>query len=290
MKVFGIRRWIALLVGCLPLLAGAWNAAGHRHVAALTWEVMEAPVRQEVVRLLRQHPDYARWRARQRQQDPDYGAFLEASLWADEIRSDPRFYAKNKPKTPLLPGFPDMAKHSNWHYQDESGGVLARRLPELAQILRDKRKKDYERAYALVWMLHLVGDLHQPLHTWGRSDRGGNLFMVRSGKRPRERISLHRYWDSLPESSWSRTALQRHISGKQPESKAGDVKRWLAESRALARHNAYPPTVNGVGNITPDFHQQAKAIAQRQIARAGYRSGMWLNRLLKADADSHGIP
>lgn len=277
-----MKRWIALLLGCLPLFAGAWNATGHRQVAARAWEVMDAPVRAEVVRLLKQHPDYARWQARQRQQDPDYGAFLEASIWADEIRSDRRFYAAREPKTPLLPGFPDMARHSDWHYQDESGGVLAERLPELAHMLADKRRKASERAYALVWMLHMVGDLHQPLHTWGRSDRGGNQFYARFFGRPKERISLHRYWDSLPEPAWGRAPLSGRVSGKSPETATGDVKRWLRESRALAKKKAYPPLVKGLGDISPKFHQQAKTAARGQIARAGYRLGMWFNLLLQA--------
>ncbi|MCL2020971.1 MAG: S1/P1 nuclease [Betaproteobacteria bacterium] len=277
-----MKRWFFLLVGCLPLTAMAWNAAGHRQIAALAWEVMEEPIRQQAVILIKQHPDYSRWRARQQEEDPDYGAFLEAAIWADDIRRDKRFYSSDEPETPLLPGFPNMARHGDWHYQDEAGGQLAKRLPELAEILANSTRGQDERAYALVWLLHLVGDLHQPLHTQGRSDRGGNLFNARFFARPHERISLHRYWDDLPGPLWLRGERLRaslpDIERTQDGGKPGAVKNWLAESRALVERGVYPPGEDG--EISPEFHQQAKATARQRIALAGYRLGMWLNQLL----------
>jgi len=283
---FYLKPCLLLFILCLSQTALAWNAAGHRQIAALAWDLMEEPVRQEALFLLKKHPDYPRWLKQQREQDPDYGVFLEASVWADDIRRDQRFYSPGERQTPLFPGFPDMARHSDWHYQDESSGKLAERLPQLAKIVAEQRQGDEERAYALVWLLHLVGDLHQPLHTRGRNDKGGNLFLVKlprksaaSGKE-RWQVSLHSYWDDLPGPSWLRgERLRATLPGLQhpPGGKTGDVKRWLAESRALVRHKVYP---SAPGEISPEFHKRAKAISRQRIALAGYRLGMWLNLLL----------
>ncbi|MCL2075574.1 MAG: S1/P1 nuclease [Betaproteobacteria bacterium] len=268
------------LLAFLPVTALAWNAAGHRQIAALAWEVMDEPVRRQAILLIKQHPDYDRWLARQK--DPDYGAFLEASVWADDIRRDKRFYSQGEPQTPPLQGFPTMARHNDWHYQDEERGELGARLPKLAEILADSTRGQDERAYALVWLLHLVGDLHQPLHTGGRSDRGGNLFQARFFARPHEEVSLHRYWDNLPGPLWLRgerlQASLATIERVEDGGKTGDVKSWLTESRALVEQGVYPPDEDG--EISPAFHQQARAMARQRIALAGYRLGMWLNLLL----------
>ncbi|MDR0234026.1 MAG: S1/P1 nuclease [Zoogloeaceae bacterium] len=296
-----MKRWILLFITFLPITVWAWNATGHRQVAALAWEVMDIPVRRQVTLLLRQHPDYARWQKRQQEKDPDYGVFLEASTWADDIRGDRRFYSPNEYPTPLLPGFPDMARHGNWHYQDAQGGELARRLPELAQTLTEKGSGQDERAgeqaYALVWLLHLVGDLHQPLHTGGRSDRGGNQLKVRlnqnvPGFKAGKQISLHRYWDNLPGPPWLRgERLRASIATLEriPDEKGrtGDVESWLAESQVLARRGAYPTVKGGTGRISPAFHQKAKGIAEERIALAGYRLGVWLNQLFGAASSTY---
>ncbi|MDR3157931.1 MAG: S1/P1 nuclease [Zoogloeaceae bacterium] len=269
----------------LPCASHAWNAAGHRQIAALAWEEMTPATRRQATALLRQHPDYARWRNRQRENDPDYGVFLEASVWADEIRADPRFYDEKKGSPmPRLPGFPDMRRHGGWHYRDAGGGEIDTRLAQLAHdILHGQRAA---KTYALPWLLHLTGDIHQPLHTGGRNDRGGNQFHVRAPSAKREKLqTLHAYWDDLPGPSGQRgaslarrLAFLRRLPPLSSVESVGDIRRWFAESRALIARDVYPQTRGAT--LDANFRRRAQYLAAQRLRAAGQRLGRWLNYLL----------
>jgi hypothetical protein len=284
--VFERRFCLCLCLLFLSPAGYAWNAAGHRQIAALAWEEMSAGSRQKVAALLRQHPDYPRWRQRQQKNaptnDPDYGVFLEASAWADEIRGDRRFHGPNDAPPPRLPGFPDMLQHSNWHYRDAKGGEIDSRLKKLAAML--STGDHAAKIYALPWFIHLVGDIHQPLHCGGRNDRGGNrtTVFVPTQKKRRE-ISLHRYWDDLPGPSGQRgkrlEAAVDKLRRLPPPSRVevvGDVDRWYSESRALLSRQVYPPRKR----ISADFQKQSEETATLRLSAAGRRLGRWLDRLL----------
>ncbi|MDR3353138.1 MAG: S1/P1 nuclease [Zoogloeaceae bacterium] len=288
--------WRGLLLSfflLLPSLAQAWNAAGHRVIAALAWKEMRPDVRKKASELLKRHPDYPRWKKRQREADVQYGVFLEAAVWADDIRRDPRFHDANEPPTPRLPGFPDMLRHSDWHFRNESGakkrGEIDIRIPQLARDLGQTRKA----VYALPWFLHLVGDMHQPLHVGGRGDGGGNGFEVENPTNPkRPFLSLHAYWDGLPGPSGLRgKALARELAslGKRPAPVEGNVALWRAESAALIDTVVYPAHRGKPGKsgrpprvrLTPAFHERAREVARTRIFEAGIRLGHQLNRLLR---------
>lgn len=281
------KPFFALLVFllALPSASHAWNAAGHRQIAALAWEVMTPAARRQATALLRQHPDYARWRERQQENDPDYGVFLEASIWADDIRGDRRFYDEGKGvPTPRLPGFPDMRRHGDWHYRDRGGGEIDARLARLAHDLVFGTRA--AKIYALPWLLHLTGDIHQPLHTGGRNDRGGNRFYVRAPSvKRKKRQTLHGYWDNLPGPSGLRgAALARRLAFLRrlpPPSSAeavGDIRRWLEESRALIAREVYPKKHDAI--LDASFHRRAQYRADLRLRAAGQRLGHWLNYLL----------
>ena len=285
--IIGAMNPLLVLLLLLPLPAGAWNGAGHRLVAAVAWQEMTPVARERASDLLRRHPDHARWLKRQQEEDADYGVFQEASTWPDDIRRDPRFHDADEPPTPRLPGFPHMLRQTHWHYRDESPdggrGEIDTRLLALAGELAAGREA--EQAYALPWLLHLVADIHQPLHTGGRDDRGGNGFEIENPYHPRKPfMSLHAYWDELPGPPWLRGRhLERHLRrlNALPPPPQGDVARWLAESRELVAGPVYPRAQGSLlPLVTPEFHRRAQAIADARLAAAGHRLGRWLNRLL----------
>ena len=179
-----LAAWIATLYFAGPALA--WNATGHRVVAAIAYDRLTPHARAEVDALLRKHPDFGVLSGRE--------AFLAASVWPDTIKGDNRFYDDTRPNaqpTPLLPGFPSMARHTNWHYIDvpfsPDGTPLKppkspNALDQLQRLLKIVGPADPE-AYDLPWLIHLTGDVHQPLHCTSRflksqphGDPGGNLF------------------------------------------------------------------------------------------------------------------
>lgn len=311
----GIRRLLAFALALT--LAGpalAWNAAGHRLVASLAWSVLDEGLRSEVAALLRAHPDYPRWarNAEKRagrtadgdERNEGRGAFVEASTWADDIRRDRRFYdAGRAPPTPPQPGFSDMERRRDWHYVNRplSGGpaspplsgALERQLAALSATLAAKAPPG-ERAYALVWLIHLVGDAHQPLHAAlrvgadGVSDADRDLVLDNPFGSRKRATTLHAFWDDLPGPPWlrgealaaaSRALAETHLPSAPPRASPAQ---WLAESWQIAAHSAYPPIEDGQATISADFYEQAQAIAQARVALAGYRLAELLRDCLRA--------
>jgi len=290
----------------------AWNATGHRITAMIAWEHLDGGTRAKVAAILRHHPDFARWLARAKTADHGLVAFLESSTWPDDIRHDTRFYTRGvDPPTPTLAGFPDMERRLDWHYLDhddpnpatdefKSSGSLDRQLATLVSIVGDSKVSIELRAYAIPWLIHLVGDAHQPLHTvsryWpdGKSDRGGNNLVVANTffyPRPTT-MSLHRYWDDLPGPPWLRgSRLEAAVSSllnrypSPPTTKAPE--QWIEESQSIARTQAYPPeSGNAVPTISVEFHARALTIAERRVTEAGYRLAEVLQRLLREEFQS----
>ncbi|WP_301100859.1 S1/P1 nuclease [Propionivibrio sp.] len=291
----------------LPLPALAWNAAGHRLVACIAWDHLDQQPRSVISQLLREHPDYARWRQRAGDGDTDRSTFIEASTWPDDIRKDTRFYSAGvDAPTPTLPGFPDMERRRDWHYvnrpfgdsrEDQRhsatiSGLLDKQLVTLAQTLASPGTTRSERSYVLPWLIHLTGDAHQPLHTSlrlnaeGKFDRLGNGLTVINPFNPRKSATtLHAFWDDLPGPVWLRgerlDAACQALSALYPRPTPSSSAQWIDESWQVARSSAYPPGDDSQPTISVEFNENARAIANRRIAEAGYRLADLLRDLLR---------
>lgn len=304
-------RSLYLLVLLPAIPAFAWNGTGHRICAAITYDHLTPAARARVDDLLRHHPDYATLLTRDSPPDPQArarAAFLTAASWPDTIRGDKRFYDDTKPDempTPTLPGFPDMKRHTNWHYIDmpySPEGVPAQveppptALSELERLL----SKEIE-PYDLPWLLHMEEDVHQPLHDVSRflksqpmGDQGGNLvFVTAEGVRPGGRLyrTLHAVWDNLAGFDLSDAYVTRmageisaeYMAAFGPNPKTPkDPKKWVAEGFKLARSAVY---TFGLGTGTEEmplklpakYEENARRVARRQIVEAGLRMAAVLN-------------
>ena len=302
-RLFSLAR-CAIIVGLCLSSPGAlaWNSAGHRLTAAIAWRHLDTETRAEAGRLLGSHADHPVWLARNPRHDPGYAAFVEASTWPDDIRRDPRFHDDDEPATPSIEGFPDTARHRRWHYIDQplsaasnnraSEGELDRQLIRLGNLLANRNENSAARAYALAWLIHLVGDAHQPLHTVsrldtdGRYDNGGNALWIENPFHPRRRdMTLHAYWDDLPGPPWLRGDKLEQQAGKlMPQSAAaataGTVRQWLAEGRNLAETVVYEGLSGEVPIIDAAYHERAQRTAGERVAIAGKRLALLLNNML----------
>ncbi len=300
----------ALLLS-LPLPAFAWNAAGHRLVACIAWDHLDEHSRREVARLLREHPDYSRWLNRNVEPDENKGVFIESSTWPDEIRNDPRFYnAGLDQPTIRLAGFPDMERRRNWHYLNRpldshqrrqpvtTTGLLDIQLVALGKALASPATPEYERSYALPWLVHLAGDAHQPLHTSirlnadGKWDKLGNgLTVINPNNSRKPSTTLHAFWDDLPGPSRLRgerlNARCRALSVMYPRPAPSVPNDWIDESWALAVSSAYPPGNGSELTISPAFYEYAREIADRRVAQAGYRLADLLRDLFNTRSQKH---
>lgn len=253
---------------------------------------MSPATQQRVAALLQQHPDYPKWIAKAGDA-PEYWAFLEASTWADDIRNDPRFYDERLgAPTPPLPGLADTARHKHWHYVDLEpdghirDGELDRRLDELIREIRAPAKRHAEKIFALPWLIHLMGDIHQPLHVGSRDDEGGNRFEIENPFNARLPFTnLHTWWDDLPGPPWLRGARLEKAAdtllAAHPEAPLqGNVTLWREESRKISRDQAYPDTSGSLlPVITAEFRAQSRDIGNRRLTAAGYRLGRLLEEI-----------
>lgn len=288
-----MRRFLAgLLLLSLPL--EAWNYTGHRVVAAIAFDHLNPKAKEAVEALLKRHPDFASASGRE--------AFLTAAVWPDTIKGDRRFYDDTLPDakpTPLLPGFPDMARHTNWHYIDipfsPDGTPLGppkvpNALTELQRILKEPALTPYD----LPWLLHLAGDVHQPLHCTQRftrsqpqGDQGGNLVFVTPGR------NLHSLWDDLAGFDTSAAYVDRYAAEVTEEFTKGgpapalskDPRQWVDEGFALAKKIVYTfgPETGTRENPIPlpeGYEVRAQKIARVQLAKAGFRLAEVLNSKL----------
>lgn len=287
-----MKRFLILLGCWLPMLpALAWNGAGHRIVALIAWEQMSPATQQRVSTLLAAHPDHPRWQ----EKAGGNGAaaiFAEASTWADGIRHDDRYHDAGRGEaTPPLAGRFDSRRQRHWHYVDHAadgrptGGELDRQIVRLSKLLGSNATND-EQTYALPWLIHLVADLHQPLHVGRSDDEGGTRVTIENPFNRRQPfVTLHTYWDDLPgPSSLRGRRLQREagrlLATYRPPAQ-GDVDLWREESRQL-HAIAYPQQAGSLLPIVDEsFHRQSMNAAERRLAEAGYRLGRLLERRLR---------
>jgi hypothetical protein len=241
-----------LLLSCCST-AFAWSGEGHMVIAAIAFKELSPEAKTKVNALLKSHPDYSKWTnsfaGDFAGMDMETYVFLRASTWPDEIRRKKNSY-----------------DHPQWHYIDyplrapkfameepaETGDDILVGLNESAKIVADAQAPAESRAAHLSWMIHLVGDIHQPLHCSSyfskeflKGDKGGNSFYVKPATAS---IKLHSLWDGLLGTrNEPRTALNEatRLRAAQPISYMRatelepDFKAWSLEGRQLAIDKAY---------------------------------------------------
>lgn len=292
-----------------------WDATGHRAMAALAYDRLRPATRMRVDALMRAHPDLANLAEGV---DPNTAdgvreLFIRASVWPDRIRGDARFYRENDARarpTPLLPGYPSMARHEEWHYLVRSFSTdgtptlqleepnAATAAAELATGLANRSLPASVRAYNLTWLIHIVGDLHQPMHGTSRSavatpdgDAGGNYVWTQVPGSGRDSINLHAVWDGMVgrvTRNQSVDEIARDLRDALPMNPAvpsddlvipdgpaltDAVLAWANESQTLARYLAYelPPRRNGPPVLDEDYLERGERIARQRLALSAYR-------------------
>ncbi len=233
--------------------AGAWNESGHRQIALSAYERLPPAERAAWLAVLQRHPRYREdflGRLPPRLAPGQRGAWLfsQAAVWPDIARGQPRYH------------------RADWHYVNQRLELRRAGLGECPPIapverpaseaqvhhlpaalewaratLRRQSAPAAQQAIALSWLLHLVGDAHQPLHTVavfgeGRlreGDRGGNLVRVRGGK------TLHHYWDGLLGDGRSMRSVYARARRLPEPPSAPAAAGWLSEGCALARQRVY---------------------------------------------------
>lgn len=286
-----------------------WNDEGHKYIASVAYSNLTPEARTRVDSLLRLNPNYESWvqmipkgtsPAQSRQM-----LFMIASTWADALRREKRDVpdVAGQP-IDLSVGYEDVRRHSDWHFIDlmfSTDGTEVREpqepnLKTIIPALRAALQADYSdsaKSYSLVWLIHLVGDAHQPVHCAQRAskdepqgDLGGNLVIVcdpQCGRR------LHALWDSLVESDTASPSVKQQQGpplAKVNSTLAANLNSddWINESFRLAKNTVYgSPIGEGTGpfKLTTDYLTTATNVANQRAVLAGMRLARVLNTELK---------
>jgi hypothetical protein len=284
--------------------ASAWNSFGHMMIAAVAYDQLTPAAQARIAQLLRLNPDYPTWTSHTAKEERDELAFVIAATWADAIKSEPGYVNDGEhpsgPDAALNIGYADRRQHRYWHFIDlpfstDHTALVPPATPNaqtqiilFRRTLRSAEASDELKSYDLVWLLHLVGDVHQPLHTTSRfthsqphGDEGGNL--VALCEKPC-RIELHGYWDSLPGTAKKAiVAIRRAAHLPTPDPRVAAIvepERWVRESFLIAQNSVYiPPIGDGPGPyfIDQPYQSIAHRMARERLALAGARLAHVLN-------------
>jgi hypothetical protein len=299
---------IALLISFSCRTALAWNSIGHMSVAYVAYQNLTPTEKARVGALLKLNPYYSQWLtyipAGTSDADRDMYVFMMAATWPDQIKAmGSHYFGTDTPPhaeaAGLNGGYTDHGAHKYWHFANMPLGGDATTLvplstPTAIQKITAFRAAlatkipDPVKSYDLVWLIHLVGDVHQPLHCSTRvsaanpkGDLGGNLVLVAGPAK-----ELHAFWDTALGDGDTRNFVNAaKIAAALPEADpklVDDDKEddWAAESYALAKSAVYvEPVGSGLGPFTMNaaYTANMQEIAKQRVALAGAR----LARLLK---------
>jgi hypothetical protein len=305
---------ITLIIAGPISQAAAWGDLEHMMAGAIAYDRLTPEVREKVTALLRLNPQYAAWVDGVPEEEQSRISFLRASRWADDIKSDPRYeqdgeQGGNRPSGPHAArniGYRDAFTHKYWHFVDlpfsQDGTALidppvpnARtQIALFRKTLTSPAATDETKSYDLVWLIHLVADVHQPLHAASRFDKahpagddGGNAVFVCSAPCQRQE-KLHAFWDRILGVSKDTTiAIEkaRQLPAPDPQLAAiGNEETWIQESFAAAQMHVYiAPIEAGAGpyEVTEQYRDNARDFAGQRIALAGARLANLLNDVLR---------
>ena len=292
--------------------AFAWNEAAHKMTAGIAFELLSEK-QQQAAAVLHAHPRFRQDFAAAMPQEIASGSERAKALWMFERASI----------------WPDLVQHlgeavgaryhrGTWHYinlpvflsaEDET--ELARSLhhnvstefaPPLRDNLnvvqalkgnllvwRDESASAADRAMALCWILHLIGDLHQPLHNvalisreyFPQGDRGGNSIAIR---RKHDVTNLHAVWDGLPNRSDDLTPDEKTKALLSNDvARIQSIDAWARQQHMRAMEYVYTQEVTRqllqrISNqqdpeieLTPEYLSIARQVALPQVIIAGHR-------------------
>ena len=282
-----LKRLAALLLALAAASpAAAWWDYGHKTVADIALSQVAPASRAEIRRLLSWHPLL---------ETPDCPAatLRDVSVWPDCVRRMGDRFSYTAP----------------WHYQNvdvcrpfdqesacRDGNCVSAQIERNARLLADRTLPRRERLQALAFLVHFVGDMHQPLHAGDRGDLGGNRFTASYGLIG-GRLNLHSIWDGL--------LAERAISTPPPDApgllasfapaermamREGTAEDWARQSWEASRDFAYatvtadpcgpPPAERPV--IGEETVQRLIPIVRLQVARGGLRLARLLDEALAA--------
>ena len=258
------KKWVPVFLLILILFplqdVWAWGRMGHRIVD----EIAQTRLLPEVKTKIRKNFNIKK--------------LSDVANWADSVRK----------KRSQGPWHYCNIKESEWTYVKNrdcpDGECVVEKIMDFSSALMDEALSLQKRKEALMYLIHFVGDVHQPLHLGNALDRGGNNIRVRfKGKS----TDLHALWDGklihlAGESliQYARGLSLRTTSSESKKWNSSEVAEWANESRALALNHAYMLDPARKTRLSKNYIETSREIIELRLSQAGVRLAGLLNRLL----------
>lgn len=240
--------------------AAAWGPQGHRVAGAMTWQYLSADTREQVRQLIGDE------------------SLAEASTWADRMRDNPSPFWQRQAGPYHYVTVPPGKSYTAVGAPAKGDGVTA--LAGFSRVLRDPQAPRVQKQLALRFSLHIIQDLHQPMHVGNGRDRGGNSVRLRLDG---ESTNLHRVWDSaiLNAGGMSDAAWLSRYGSPEPAQvaqwRSPRPEDWIAESAAL-RDRVYPAGKT----IDTGYLDTWLPSVHRRLQQSAVRCAAWLDQVLGA--------
>jgi hypothetical protein len=245
-------KYVIFFALSLPNILLAWGPTGHRVVGEVAQKHLDSSTERKISKLL------------------DGQSLAQVANWPDAIKSDPTNYSKT-----FSWHYTDW-KNSDAEYQYENNnGSLIKSIEDNLKIVKNTKASKSERAFALKFVVHLVGDLHMPLHVGNGMDHGGNLCkVVFHGTL----TNLHQLWDEklieFTRLSFTEMTSFLNILPKEEMKKiqSGTIVDWARESKDI-RDTLYPAEKGTTTRTLPEekkYCLKDSALTQEELPQLGY--------------------
>ena len=277
----------AILCALTAYEATAWWCTGHMIVAEIAMKVVSTSTAAKLRTAIDNFDAMGPWPL-----SPDP---VQTACWADDIKNNQR--AMNEWHYIDTPYNPDNIHISG---NPVGGDNIAVQINNMYASLKNSPNK-WETSFAIAWLIHLIGDVHQPLHcislydsTFPDGDIGGNAFKVIS---PSGKLTnLHSFWDSICDTE--KVDFSRPLNASAKSNISSLAQEFMdAYTLSHAEKTVYDPNIminesywaavdyvyadlTPRDQLTDDYRVACEYVAKRQIALAGYRLGNQLDYLL----------
>lgn len=273
------RTVIGLITFFFPFTLFAWNEVGHMVIANIAYQHVTPIVRKKIDNLVFYF----------NQEYPQMRTFQHIASWPDTLRAQ------------------KIETFTHWHYIDvpfSNDGTPVKNTIDADNVVwavhkvqaavKNNQANAYERVRFLAFLAHLVGDLHQPLHTVSlysaahpNGDKGGNLYFVQYQHAEQ---NLHKIWDegfgefAVDATPTNISALSVKISSEYGMGSFGqkafdlDPDHWAHEGMKNAKQYVYTAPEKQL--LTTTYVETGKRVVEQEVALAGYRLAIILNKLL----------
>jgi hypothetical protein len=276
--------------------ASAWSAFGHETIALIAWDQMTPKQQAAIMKIMQAN-------------EAIFGSgtgtapVLAGATWPDTVRFESDRATPNVPLAIFTAlGITMSHQSNNLHFVDYNGAYPA--LPKgqsaivaiitAQKVLQDPASTMREQGEALTYLIHCVGDIHQPLHAGDAKDYGGNSIVIKGIGASKAKTELHAVWD---EGLFQTTGVDdpaqyitKYLTDPIKQAQATATSNmhpadWATNSHHLAETVAYVDendhTIMPGAHLSQAYVNEALVVANKQLAIAGVRLAALLDQDFK---------